>query len=155
MLRRAATGALAFCAFAAPAIVYAQTAEFGSAEEARILLDRAVKSMEADPANTIAQINEGEGGFRDRDLYVFCLANGKVVANGGDPARVGRLQKDLKDVTGKPYGEEFVAVAEEGRVAEVSYMFPRPGPDQTPVPKISFVTKVADHVCGVGYYKQE
>ena len=33
-------------------------------------------------------------------------------------------------------------------------MFPRPGTDKTPVPKVSFVTKVGDLVCGVGYYKK-
>ena len=153
MLRRTMIGALALSIFAVPAIVYAQNASFGTAAEARAMLDRAAASMRADPAKTIAQINKGEGEFRDRDLYVFCLAGGKVAAHGSDPTRVGLLQKDLKDVTGKPYGEEFSKVAEEGKVAEVSYMFPRPGPDKTPVPKISLVTKVADHVCGVGCYK--
>jgi hypothetical protein len=32
--------------------------EYGTAEEARNLLDKAVASMKADPANTIAQINK-------------------------------------------------------------------------------------------------
>jgi hypothetical protein len=32
-------------------------------------------------------------------------------------------------------------------------MFPRPGSDTTPVEKMSFVTKVGDLGCGVGYYK--
>src|SRR3712207_1889071 len=130
MLRRTMIGALALSAFAVPAILYAQTAQFGTAAEARAMLDRAVTSMRTDPAKTVAQINKGEGGFRDRDLYVFCLAGGKVVAHGADSARVGLLQKDLKDVTGKAYAEEFAKVAEEGKVAEVSYMFPRPGPDK-------------------------
>jgi signal transduction histidine kinase len=154
MLRRTMIGVLALCAFAVSAVVYAQTAEFGTAEEARALLDRAVTSMKADPANTIAQINKGEGGFKDRDLYVFCYADGKVVAHGNDPTRVGMLTKDLKDTAGKLYGEEMLRVAEEGKVAEVSYMFPRPGSDTTPVPKVALVTKVTDHVCAVGYYTQ-
>jgi hypothetical protein len=44
------------------------------------------------------------------------------------------------------------AIATEGTVGEVTYMWPRPG-DTTPVQKVSFVTKVGDQVCGVGYYK--
>jgi len=38
-------------------------------------------------------------------------------------------------------------------LTEVSYMFPRPRRGTTPVEKISFVTKVGDLGCGVGYYK--
>jgi hypothetical protein len=36
-------------------------------------------------------------------------------------------------------------------VNEVSYSFPRPG-TTAPAPKLSYVTRVADQVCGVGYY---
>jgi hypothetical protein len=154
MLQRTMIAVLAFWAFAASAVGYAQTAQFGTAEEARALLDRAVMSMKADRANTIAQINKGEGGFKDRDLYVFCYADGKVVAHGNDATRVGLATKDLKDVAGKPYAEEMLRVAEEGKVAEISYMYARPGSDTTPVPKIALVTKVTDDVCAVGYYKQ-
>ena len=41
----------------------------------------------------------------------------------------------------------------EGQITDVSYMFPRPGADKTPVQKVSFVTKVGDLGCGVGHYK--
>ena len=34
-------------------------------------------------------------------------------------------------------------------------MFPRPGPDKTPVQKVSLVTRAGDDLgCCVGYYKQ-
>ena len=42
-------------------------------------------------------------------------------------------------------------VAREGSVSEIRYLFPRPG-STVPVPKVSFVTRVGDQVCGVGYY---
>jgi len=35
----------------------------------------------------------------------------------------------------------------------LTYMWPRPGADKTPVPKVSLVTKVGDLICFVGYYK--
>jgi hypothetical protein len=41
----------------------------------------------------------------------------------------------------------------EGQITEVSYMFVRPGADAKPVPKVSFVTRVGELGCGVGYYK--
>jgi hypothetical protein len=50
-------------------------------------------------------------------------------------------------------GAEMEQVGEEGKFAEVSYTFPRPGSDKTPVAKVSFVTKTAGYVCIVGYYK--
>ena len=42
----------------------------------------------------------------------------------------------------------------EGEITEVAgYLFPKPGAITATFPKTSFVTKVGDLVCGVGYYK--
>ena len=52
-------------------------------------------------------------------------------------------------------GPDIYAAAQrpEGQVTEVGpYMFPRPG-DPKPVAKVSYVMRVADLGCGVGYYK--
>ncbi len=40
----------------------------------------------------------------------------------------------------------------EGTVVTVAYNFPKPGTTD-PVPKESFVTRVGNQGCGVGYYK--
>ena len=61
--------------------------------------------------------------------------------------------RTFKDATGDKFGARIYAAAKEGQVNEVSYMFPKPGPDKTPAPKVSFVTAVAGLGCGVGYYK--
>jgi len=66
---------------------------------------------------------------------------------------MGKDIRTFKDKTGKAFGQETYDDAKEGQISEISYMFPRPGADQTPVPKVSFVTGVADLGCGVGYYK--
>jgi len=135
-----------------PSMAFAQ-AEFGTAAEARAMLEKTVIGMKADPAKTISQINKGEDGFKDRDLYPACFgSDGKFVAHP-IAERIGLVVRDIKDVTGKAYGEEFIKVAAEGKFAEVSYMFPRPSADKTPVQKVSFVTKVGDYTCLVGYYK--
>ena len=132
---------------------YAQKAEFATAGDAKAMLERVVASMKVDPAKTIAQINHGDGEFRDRDIYPTCAGpDGKNVAHP-DPARIGLVQKDIKDANGKAYGAEFATVASEGKFAEVDYMFPRPGVDKTPVQKVAFVTRIANYVCLVGYYK--
>jgi hypothetical protein len=53
------------------------------------------------------------------------------------------------------FGPDLYAAAKkpEGEITEVSYMWPRTGSDKTPAAKVSFVTKVGDLGCGVGYYK--
>ena len=53
------------------------------------MLLKAVAGLKADKAKTLDLINEGKGGFLDRDLYVFCANNsdGKVVALGNPNAK--------------------------------------------------------------------
>ena len=131
----------------------------GTASEARTMLDKAVVAVKADKAKTLDTINKGEGGFLDRDLYVFCfnIGDGKAVANGStNPAArktIGVDVRTLKDATGKVFGQDLYDAAKEGQIAEVSYMFPKPGTTAPAVPKVAFVTRVGDLGCGVGYYK--
>jgi signal transduction histidine kinase len=46
----------------------------------------------------------------------------------------------------------LMSAAKEGDMAQVQYVWPRPGTTEV-TQKVSFVTKVDDQVCGVGYYK--
>ncbi len=125
-------------------------AEFGTAAEAKALLDKTVAAMKKDKAGTIALINKGDPGYIDRDLYPFCATKeGITVAH---PTHVGDNLKERKDKQGKAFGAEMLKVAEEGKDKQVSYMWPKPG-GKDPVQKVTYVTKVADHICGVGYYK--
>jgi signal transduction histidine kinase len=127
-------------------------AEAGSAAEAKALLEKAVAAVKADKAAAIAKFNKADGGFRDRDLYVFCAApDGKIESNA-NPAIIGTDLKTLTDKNGKKLGQEMVDTAKEGTFAEVAYMWPRPGTTE-PVQKVSYVTKIGAELCGVGYYK--
>lgn len=145
-----------FRLFAATAIAVLTVAsqalagDFGTADEAKAMLEKAVTAIKADKAGALANFTKGEGGFKDRDLYPFCGGpDGNFTAH---PKLVGKSLKELKDKAGKALGEEMYAVAKEGTISEVSYMWPRPG-STDPVAKVSFVTKVDDQVCAVGYYK--
>jgi hypothetical protein len=149
--------ALAFTALAALMLAApagrAQKPEFGTPAEARAMLERVVAGMKADKAKTLAEISKGEAGFKDRDLYPYCVGpDGKYVAHP-DSSRIGLVLKDVKDKSGKAYGEEIAKTATEVKISEVTYVFPRPGGDVAAVPKVGLVTKVADHICVVGYYK--
>jgi hypothetical protein len=135
-----------------------QPAQYGSADEAKAMLLKAVAAVKADKAKALDMFNKGEGGFLDRDLYPFCFnaGSGTILALSNPQAKqiLGTDTKALKDSAGKPYGVELFDAAQkpEGQITEVSYMFARPN-DPKPVPKVSFVTRAADLGCGVGYYK--
>ncbi|MBA2351503.1 MAG: cache domain-containing protein [Burkholderiales bacterium] len=114
------------------------------------MLEKAVAEVKKDKGAALAKFNKGEGGFKDRDLYPFCGgADGNFTAH---PALQGKSLKELKDKAGKALGEEFYKIAKEGQISEVNYMWPRPGTEQ-PVQKVTYVTKIGDQVCAVGYYK--
>jgi signal transduction histidine kinase len=146
-------GALASLAVTLSTAAFAQ-AQFGTAAEAKAMLEKAVVAVKADKAKALAMFNKGEGGFKDRDLQPFCfnVSDGKIVS-ATSPGLLGKDARTLKDKTGKAFGQEIYAAAKVGQTTEVSYMFPRPGTDPTPFQKVSFVTGVADLGCGVGYYK--
>lgn len=127
-------------------------AETGSAAEAKALLERAATAVKADKTAAIAAFNKVDGGFRDRDLYVFCAAaDGKIESNA-NPAIIGNDLKTLTDKNGKKLGQEMFDTAREGTFAEVSYVWPKPGTTE-PVQKVSYVTKIGGELCGVGYYQ--
>ena len=158
MLRKVILGAVASLALSA--VAYAQ-AQNGSAAEARAMLEKAVAAIKVDKAKAIEMFNTGQGGFLDRDLYVFCSDNstnggGKIVALGNPNSKqlLGTDVRALKDSTGKAYGEELYAGEQkEGQFTEVSYIFVRPDANKTVAPKVSIVTKAGDLGRGVGYYK--
>jgi hypothetical protein len=132
----------------------------GTADEAKAMLMRAVAAVKADKAKALDMFNKGEGGFRDRDLYVFCAntSDGTIVAMG-NPNLKQALGIDLRTAqnsTGRRFGAEIYAAIQkpEGQITEVSYMSPKPGADDTLVAKVSLVARTSDDLgCGVGYYK--
>ena len=108
----------------------------GTADEAKAMLMKAAAAVKADKAKALDMFNKGEGGFLDRDLYVFCgnVSDGKAVAIGNPNAKqlLGVPASDLKDATGKPFGLDILAGYQkpEGVITEVNCKFPRPGGGQ-------------------------
>ena len=133
-----------------------QPSQFGTADQAKGMLTKAVVAVKADKTKALDMFNKGEGGFLDRDIFPFCfnLSDGKIVATQTKQALGGDV-RTFKDPTGKAFGLELYAAAEkpEGQVSEVNYMFAKPGPDTTPASKVSFASKAGDLGCAVGYYK--
>ena len=112
---------------------------------------RPATAVKADKAKALDMFNTGKGGFKDRDLYVFC-SNASDGITTADPTHKGTLLQDFKDVKDFAAGEEMFRTAKEDTVSEITYLWPRPE-SGTPLEKTMFFTKVDDQICGVGYYK--
>ena len=107
-----------------PTLAFTQTGQYGTAEEARAMLEKAVAAVKADnhqpPTRALDMFNRGEGGFRDRDLQVLCAnaLDGVVTANA---THKGARLEDLKDVKG--FTIEF-NVNEKGEVTGLTSVQP-------------------------------
>ena len=144
-------------ALAAAALLWgaalASAQQFGTATEARAMLDRAVTELKANEAAAVAKFNDKDNKqFRDRDLYVFCFntSDGKFTAHP-NPALMSTDVRALK-MRDDPLGQRLFDQVKEGTVTTVSYSFPKPGTTD-PAPKESYITRVGGQGCGVGYYK--
>jgi hypothetical protein len=124
----------------------------GNADDAKALLSKAATAVKADKAGTLARFDDPKGGFKDRDLYVFCFDRNSGTVLAGQPTAKGKDVRTLKDPTGHAFGQEMFANLKDGDVIIVDYLFPRPN-SIVPVPKESFVEGLGDVACGVGYYK--
>lgn len=152
-----ASGGLFALAFATSLLILAVASaiaqNFGTAEEARAMLDRAVAALKSDEAKALREFNDDENKqFHDRDLYVSCfnISDGKFTAapsamlgsdvrtyNVGDDA-IG--QRAFDAVQGTP----------EGNVVMIDFDFPKAG---KPAVKQSLEARIGNQSCGVSYYK--
>ena len=141
----------AILALFTPTSVPAQ-AEFGTEQEAKTMLEKAVAALKENKEKALEMFNKGEGGFKDRDLYVFC-ANASDGVLTAHPHLKGEHLQDIVGKKGFPLGKEIMQTAAEGQTKEVTYWWPRPGSEKA-LEKHTFYTQVVGQNCGVGYYKE-
>ena len=146
-----AAALLALVGWAQPGIA---SDDRGTAVEAKDMVAEAIASFDETGADvTFARINAGDPAFRDRDLYVFVVAeDGEVVAHGADVNRLGLDATTLTDSNDVPYGAMIVNNATESGVW-IDYMRLNPA-DGMVEPKSSWVVRHDGYVFGVGIYAQ-
>ena len=118
-------------------VALAGAQQFGTAAEAKAMLDRGISEIKANEAAALAKFNDKDNKqFRDRDLYVFCfnVSDGKFTAHP-NTALMGTDVRGLK-VKDDPLGQRIYDQVKEGTVATVGYNFPKPGTTDA-VPKES------------------
>jgi signal transduction histidine kinase len=155
MNRRILTFALAVLALPS-GIVCAIAQQSGTAAEAKAMFDRAIAALKANETAALAAFNDKSNkDYHDRDLYVFCyhMNDGTFTAHV-NPAMIGKDTRTIK-IGDDPLGQRIfdtIKNAPEGTVSTVDYKFPKPGTTE-PAPKESYVTRIGNEGCGVGYYK--
>jgi hypothetical protein len=156
MIRSFVIAAMSAAALCVSTAAPAQQTE-GTAFEARAMLTKAVAAVKEDKTKALDMFNKGAGSGIGTLLFCHSISEAKLVATD-NPNREQELGSGLKtgvDAGGKHFGAEIWAAYQkpEDQITEVDYLYPKPGADKTPVAKASFVTRVGDLGCGVGYYK--
>src|SRR5260370_35446547 len=73
MLRKLMIGTVAAAALALSTVAFAQ-GKFGTAAEAKGMLEKAVAAVKADKARAIAMLIKAKGGLKDRYRYPSCFS---------------------------------------------------------------------------------
>ena len=127
--------------------------EFGTEEEARALLQRAIAILRVDKPRAMELFTAGDGGLIQKDLYVFCFSrDGTVTAHPGSIG-VNLFENRATDLEGNPLGKALWNAAQPGGSGEVTYNTWRAttgSPEE--FKKTTFVRRIMGQVCGVGYY---
>lgn len=124
-------------------------------DEAVAMVKKAVSAIKSDgPDKAYAEINDKVGPFVDRDLYIVVYSlDGMVLAHGADAKRIGTNQINDKDVDGKEFIKERVALAKTHPSFWQSYKFMNPVTN-TIEPKEMYCERLADTaVCGGVYVR--
>ena len=123
----------------------------GTRAEAQAMCEKAAALVKAKGTSAFATFQDKNGGFIDRDLYVFVLdGKGVFVAHGTKPVLVGKGSLEMKDANGFAFVKAFVDVKDKGWV---SYRWPDPADGGKVKDKASYIVRVGDYAVGVGYYK--
>ena len=132
----------------------ASAEQFGTADEALAMLDRAIAALKSDEATALRAFSDTNNKqFHDRDLYVSCFnaSNGQFTAFPS-PGMIGIDVRTFK-LGDDPIGQRaFDAIqgTPEGTTATMDYNFPKSG---KPALKQSLETRIGNQGCGVAYYK--
>ncbi len=136
------------------AAVPSRAAEFGTREEAQAMAGKAVDLIAAKGEAAFAAFEDAQGGFKDRDLYVFVYdLQGLNRSHGANKALIGKNLRGMKDVDGKLLIDEMIKLVSAGGEGWVDYKWQNPVTKKIE-DKSSFVKKAAgDLFVGVGVYR--
>jgi signal transduction histidine kinase len=130
-------------------------AEAGTKEEAVALVKKAIDYIKANGRDkAFEEFSNPKGQFVDRDLYIVVYdMNAKCLAHGQKKSMVGKELIDFKDVDGKEYMKERIALMKANNTAWQEYKFTNPVSKKIE-PKEMYLEKFEDVIVGAGVYKK-
>jgi hypothetical protein len=145
--------AFAFATLLLAAAPSAVAQDFGTAEQAKGMLDRAVAALKSDKVKALREFSDADNKeFHDRDLYVSCFNIADGIFTAAPSAMVGMDIRSF-NVGDDPIGQKaFDAIqgTPEGNVVTMDFNFPKAG---KPAVKQSLETRIGDQGCAVSFYR--
>lgn len=129
--------------------------DMGTPEEAKAMslkAQAAVNEMGRD--KSFAVFTDKNGGFREKDLYVFCVdMDGVLLFQPLKPELVGKNLYNFNKY-GDLLFQDMIAVAKKQGAGWVDYKWPYPGTDEIRQKTSYIAVNKEGFLCGVGAYKQ-
>jgi cytochrome c len=130
----------------------AQATGQATPDEAKAMAIKAAEYLKSvGPEQAFPAFSAKDGPWRDRDLYVVVMSNeGVLLVNAVNPGLVGKPLIELKDVDGKAFVREEVAIKDTGWIR-----FKWQNPLTKAIePKTQYEVRVGDYLVGVGAFTQ-
>jgi methyl-accepting chemotaxis protein len=128
--------------------------DMATPDEAKAMSENAQAAVnEMGPDKAFAVFAADDGGFKEKDLYVFCMdMDGVMLSHAVKPELVGKNLLDFNK-----YGDELfknmIATAKDSGEGWVDYKWPYPGTDEIKEKTSYVMTNDEGFFCGVGAYK--
>lgn len=129
--------------------------DLASPKEAQAMVNKAIAYMKKNGLEkTLNEVNNPNGIFIDRDLYVSVIdVGGKVLAHGVNRKLIGVDLTQIKDMDGKPIFKDAIAhLAEKNGTTWVDYKWPNPV-TKALESKTTYIARLEDIMFLCGAYK--
>ena len=129
--------------------------EYATTKDAELMVHQAVALLKKEgKEKAFAVFSDPKGPFTYRDLYVMVYdLNGVCVAHGAKKERIGKNLLEEKDVDGKQFVKERIAIAKQHGKGWQEYKFMNPVTKKVEL-KIAYLERVGDVVVLCGAYKK-
>jgi signal transduction histidine kinase len=132
----------------------AHAAEPATPEQAKALAERAAAHFkDVGPDKAIADFNDGSAGYVDRELFVVVYdPDHKIKGSYGIPALRDKDATLLKDVEGREFGKDIIALAKTQGSGWVEYRMTNPATHKVALKKSWVIGLSGDYILFVGAF---